>query len=431
MRFIGLDVHRDFCEVAISDGGKARRAGRVATRPAELELFAQSLGADDRVVLEATGNALAIARILAPRVGEVVLAHSRKVRAIAEAKVKTDAVDACTLAELLAADLVPRVWIGDERTRLLRRLVSRRRQLVKQSTRTKNEIHAVLLRNLKGRPPVSDVFGKAGLAWLQALEFGLDEWETVDAGLRQLEFVRAELARIDRAIAEQALASAEIRRLMTIPGIDATTAAALMAAVGDIARFPSPRHLVGYLGLDPRLRQSGAAKPRQGRISKEGSAAARHALVEAAWVAARAPGPLRAFAERTATRRGQQIAAVAVARKLAVLAWHLLSRGEDYAYQRPSVVRRKLRRLELRTGAPRAKRRPGVAPLWGSPGQDDLERELSQHAELAYRRLVTDWQRTRPRSGARRAKAQEVGLSPAALLAGCDTGARIFSAVYA
>src|SRR5262249_36016169 len=120
MRFIGLDVHRDFCEVAISEAGKARRAGRVATRPAELELFAQSLGGDDRVVLEATGNALAIARIIGPYVGEVVLAHSRKVRAIAEAKVKTDAVDACTLAELLAADLVPRVWIGDEATRLLR-----------------------------------------------------------------------------------------------------------------------------------------------------------------------------------------------------------------------------------------------------------------------------------------------------------------------
>ena len=86
MRFIGLDVHRDFCEVAISEGGKARRAGRVAARPAELELFAQSLGADDRVVLEATGNALAIARIIEPHVGEVVLAHARKVRAIAEGR---------------------------------------------------------------------------------------------------------------------------------------------------------------------------------------------------------------------------------------------------------------------------------------------------------------------------------------------------------
>jgi transposase len=412
MRFIGLDIHRDFCEVAISEGGKARRAGRVAARRAELELFAQSLGADDRVVIEATGNALAIARILAPHVCEVVLAHSRKVRAIAEAKVKTDAVDACTLAELLAADLVPRVWVGDESTRLLRRLVSRRRQLVKQSTSTKNEIHAVLLRNLKGRPPVSDVFGRAGLQWLRALELGIDERETVDAGLRQLEFVRAEIVRVERTIAEQALASAEIRRLMTIPGIDATTAAALMAAIGDIGRFPTPRHLVGYLGLDPKLRQSGVSKPRQGRISKEGSAAARHALVESAWGAARAPGPLRAFAERTAARRGRHIAAVAVARKLAVLAWHLLSRGEDYAYQRPSVVRRKLRRLELKTGAPRAKRRAGATPLWGSRPQDDLERELARQAELAYRRLVADWQRTRPKSGA-----------------GCDTGARIFSAV--
>jgi transposase len=77
MRFIGLDVHRDFCEVAISDGGRARSAGRVETRPDELELFGRSLGSNDRVVLEATGNALAIARILSPRVAEVVLAHRR------------------------------------------------------------------------------------------------------------------------------------------------------------------------------------------------------------------------------------------------------------------------------------------------------------------------------------------------------------------
>lgn len=349
-----------------------------------------------------TGNALAIAKVIAPHVDEVVLAHSRKVRAITEAKVKTDAVDACTLAELLAADLVPRVWIGDERTRLLRRLVSRRRQLVKQSTRTKNEIQSVLMRTLQEQPPVSDVFGKGGRVWLSELELPIDEQETVNGGLRQLDFLQAELAHVDRMIAEQALAWPEIRRLMTIPGVDVTTAAALMAAIGDISisRFPSPRHLAGYLGLEPKLRQSGVSKPRRGRISKEGSAAARHALIEAAWSAANAPGPLRAFAERTAARRGRQVAAVAVARKLAVLAWHLLTRGEDYAYQRPSVVRRKLRRLELKTGAARARRQAGAPPLWDSRAQDDLERELVQQAELAYRRLVTDWQRTRPRDGA-------------------------------
>lgn len=172
-------------------------------------------------------------------------------RAIVEAKVKTDAVDACTLAELLAADLVPRVWIGDERTRLLRRLVSRRRQLVKQSTRTKNEIQSVLMRTLQERPPVSDVFGKGGRVWLSELELAIDERETVDGGLRQLDFLQGELAHVDRMIAEQALAWPEIRRLMTVPGVDVTTAGALMAAIGDISRFPSPRHLVGYLGLDP------------------------------------------------------------------------------------------------------------------------------------------------------------------------------------
>jgi transposase len=102
-RSIGLDVHRDFCQLAIADGGRARSAGRVAATPGQLELFAQSLAPTDRVVLEATGNALAIARILAPHVAEVVLAHAKQVRAISHARVKTDKVDARVLADLLAA----------------------------------------------------------------------------------------------------------------------------------------------------------------------------------------------------------------------------------------------------------------------------------------------------------------------------------------
>jgi transposase len=130
-----LDVHRDFCEVAISDGGKARSASRIDTSPQALELFASSLAPDDRVVLESTGNALAIARILEAHVAEVVLANPMQVRAICHAKVKNDLFDARTLAELLAVDLIPRVWISDERTRALLRLTSRRAQLVRQRTR--------------------------------------------------------------------------------------------------------------------------------------------------------------------------------------------------------------------------------------------------------------------------------------------------------
>ena len=148
-----------------------------------------------------------------------------------------------------------------------------------------------------------------------------DERLTLDAGLRQLDFLGDELAAVDKIIAEHALGDANARRLMTIPGIDVTTASTLVAVIGDVRRFPTSRQLVGYLGLHPTVRQSGNGPARHGRVSKEGSAAARHVLVEAAWSAAKSPGPLRAFAERTAARRGRQVSAVAVARKLAVLAW--------------------------------------------------------------------------------------------------------------
>jgi transposase len=388
-RSIGLDVHRDFCEVAIADGGRARSAGRVASTAVDLAVFAASLAADDRVVLETTGNALAIARIIEPHVAEVMLANARQLKAISHARVKTDKIDARVLADLLAADLIPSVWTGDERVRTLRRLVSRRRGLVKRRTQVKNEISAVLQRNLKGRSPASDSFGRKGRSWLAAQELPADERLTVDAGLRQLDFLGEELAQIDRLVAVEARGDADVRRLLTIPGVDTTTAVTLMAAIGDVRRFPSSRHLVGYRGLHPRVRQSGSEPARHGRISKEGSAAARHVLVEAAWMAARSPGPLRAFAARIAARRGRQVAAVAVARKLCVLCWCLLARSEDYVFARPSMVRRKLRRLELAAGAPHRRSGPQADPVWNTDSAA-AERRLAEQAERAYERLVAD-----------------------------------------
>ena len=132
-----------------------------------------------------------------------------------------------------------------------------------------------------------------------------------------------------------------MRRLTQLPGVSATTAATLMAAIGDISRFPTPRHLVGYLGLNPKVRQSGSEPTKYGRISKHGPGAVRAVLTEAAWVAARTPGPLRAFWERTARRRGPNIATIAVARKLVVIAWNMLRTEQDYAFNRPAAVREK------------------------------------------------------------------------------------------
>jgi transposase len=120
VRFIGLDVHRDFCEVAVAEGGELRLARRVPTEPASLSLFAQSLSVDDQVALEATGNALGIARILEPHVGRVVLANPKAVKGITRAGAKTDQIDARTLAQLLAGGFLPAVWLPDEQTRILR-----------------------------------------------------------------------------------------------------------------------------------------------------------------------------------------------------------------------------------------------------------------------------------------------------------------------
>src|ERR671930_1582117 len=132
----------------------------------------------------------------------------------------------------------------------------------------------------------------------------------------QLDFHGEELLLFDAELGRVALASDEVKRLMTIPGVDATVALSIVAAVGDFGRFRSPEKLVSYLGLNPRVRQSGGQPASHGRITKQGRAHARGMLVEAAWVAAKLPGPLRAFFERVRSRRGMQIAVVATARKL-------------------------------------------------------------------------------------------------------------------
>lgn len=158
--------------------------------------------------------------------------------------------------------------------------------------------------------------------------------------MRQIDFLDGEIAILERGIAEHALESDAVKRLMTVPGVSMMTATTFMAAVGDIRRFRDPRQLVSYLGLDPTVRQSGSGAARHGRISKQGASQVRHMLAEAAFVAVSTAGPMRSFYERVRARRGHQIAIVAVARKLTVLLWHLLTREQDYAYQRPSLTRK-------------------------------------------------------------------------------------------
>ena len=393
-RAIGLDVHRDFCVVAICEDGRTRSGGRVPSTPDGIRTLAESLLSTDRVALEVSGSCWEVARLLEPHVDRVVVV-SPDDTGIASARAKTDRLDARTLAGLLWKGELEAVWMPNERVRVLRRRLARREQLVRGRSRAKNEVHAVLMRRLQGKPPCSDLFGIKGRQWLAALELPIEERESVDAGIRHIEFLDLEIAAVERLIAQQALSWPEIRRLMTVPGVNLIGAASFIAAIGDPNRFFTSRKLVAYLGLDPKVRQSGEGPARTGRISKRGSTSARWALVEAAWSAVLQPGPLHAFYQRVKARRGHGKAIVATARKLAVLFWCMLTRGEDYAHQQRSLTRQKLRRLELTAGAAKYSRR--AAGQWATNELTrEAERDLAQQAEISYSRMVQDQQASAP-----------------------------------
>lgn len=395
-RVIGIDIHRTFGEVVFWENGVLRHAGRVDMTRTGLEGFGKTLLAEDEVVVEATGNCMAVARVLSPFVARVVIANPLQVKAIAHAHVKTDKVDAGTLASLHAAGFLPEIWTPDAETERMRRLVARRYQVVRHLTRIKNEVHSILHSHLIPKCPHADLFNGRGRDWLSRQPMPDDERAAIDRHVRELDRLGEDLQELDRTIAQGTLASPEVRRLLTITGVNVTVATGLMAAIGDIGRFKTPQKLVSYFGLNPRVRQSGLGAAHHGRISKVGRSHARAMLVEAAWAAAKAPGPLHAFFVRIRARPGHQVAAVALARKLTVLCWHLLTKEQDYLWARPALVAKKTRDMELRAGLPQKKgNRRGPAYAYNVKELREREADLARQAERTYEQFVARW-KTRP-----------------------------------
>lgn len=401
MRAVGLDIHRNFAEAAEIRDGVARQLGRFDLVRDKVIAFAKHLGREAEVVIEATGNTLAVAKLMAPHVRRVVIANPLQVRAIAHAKVKTDKIDALVLAKLHAAGFLPEVWQPDEATERLRR------EVVNSRTRLKNRVHAVLSSNLL---PVykGDLFSGRGRGWLAKQPLEDQERAAVDSWLAELDRLRVERERIEATLAKAALGDDHVRRLMTVTGINLTIAVGLIAAIGDVSRFSNSEKLVSYFGLNPRVRQSGDGRAYHGRISKIGRAHARGLLVEAAWAAAAAPGPLRSFFMRIMKKRGKPIAAVATARKMTTIIWHLLTKNEDYAFGRPALLQAKLRQMEIKAGLPskRGGNTPGRARDYNIKSLREQERALVAQAEAAYSRFVAAWsERPKDKNKGRRAGA--------------------------
>ena len=207
------------------------------------------------------------------------------------------------------------------------------------------------------------LFGKTGRKWLDNLPLPDEERAMLGRLVAELERVSAQMAELDQVLAQQSLDDPRALRLMTIPGISSIVASTVLASIGDVSRFPTAQKLSSYFRLTPKVRQSGDHPARHGHISKQGNSDARKMLVKAAWSAKTAPGPLRAFFHRVQAKWGAAAAAVATARKLAVMIWHVLSGEANYTFARPAFTAMKLRKLALKAGAPREHGKAG-------PGRD-------------------------------------------------------------
>jgi transposase len=227
--------------------------------------------------------------------------------------VKTDKVDSATLAHLLRTDLIPAAYIPPREIRDLRELLRYRAGLVRLQTMVKNRIHAILLKH-GFQAPVHNVFCVRGREWLTTLPLRPVYKQALQGFLAILDALGEQISVATIAVDREALTSPHALQLCKLPGIGHYTALLLLAEIGDVSRFPSPKHLVSYAGLAPTVHASGG-KVRTGHISKQGSPWLRWVLMEAAIHASRKP-TYRALYERLAARKGRHIARVAVAREL-------------------------------------------------------------------------------------------------------------------
>lgn len=329
MDYYAVDVHKKYSVYVCGNRqGEVLRKGRVAnTREELIQMVAPSAGMA-RVVLESTGNWSFIYDTLEPWVGEIILAHSKELKAIAHARVKSDGIDADTLFHLLRADLIPAAYIPPREVRDLRDWLRSRTAIVRMGTQLKNRIHALLAKNGLSSP-VTDLFGRAGREWLKGVELAPIHREILDRYLRIVDALEVEIKVTNGLVEKRARADSRARLLMTIPGIGALTALLILAEIGDIHRFHSHRHLVSYAGLAPRVRSSGGHTWR-GSITKEGTPWLRWILTEAAVTAAQHSGRLGSLFYRVQQRHGKQTAAIAVARELLVIVYYVLKTKRIY-----------------------------------------------------------------------------------------------------
>jgi len=330
--YVGLDVHKRYCYYAMVDGrGTVVKKDRFRTTGEDLEEFAGALPEGSQVAIEASASGSFVYEQLDEQGIDVHLAHPTMVKPFAKKHVKTDKIDAIVLAQLLRMEYLPESYVPGEEMRDLRTLVRHRAGLVRARTSLKNRVHALLTMEGVQPPAVSDLFGKRGREFLETVKIREPRRLAVDNYLKVLDVLSERITVVEEILEDKAKVTKEVGWLESLPGIGFHNAMLILSELGEVTRFSSPKGLVCYTGLAPKVAQSGD-QIRYGHINRQSNGFLRWALIQSAWAAVRSSTPNRfqRIYRKVKARRGSKVAIVATARHLAESVYWVLIKEEAY-----------------------------------------------------------------------------------------------------
>jgi len=331
MLYLGVDYHKSFSYCTLMDEqGKVVKQGRMENSADGVKDFVRDADGEVIGVMEATRNWTLMYDWLEEEIDGVKLAHPLKVKAIAEAKVKTDKIDSKILAHLLRCDLLPESYVPSQSARLVRQVLRQRIFYVRVQTMLKNRIRTIIDKHPEvGSPPVELLFGVKGMEWLRKVTLPEIDKKVMENDLELLKEVQERISQSDSLIAELGKDDERVKYLMSIPGIGKFLAVLLCYEIDDINRFRDDRKLHAYAGLVPSTYASGN-RVIHGHITKQGNKWIRWAMVEAVWPAIRKDRELRSLYERLKIKKGANCAKVATAKRLLTIVYCILKERRYY-----------------------------------------------------------------------------------------------------
>lgn len=345
MRYIGVDLHKLNFVVCFLDENDQKKILTYPLTRAGLDAFKRELRADDSLAVEASQNCYYFLRQIRGSVKKVVLVNTYRFAPIAKSKKKTDKHDAVTLARYLKMNGLPEVSVPSDQIIELRQLLQARDSLLEMATRLKNMGHASLVRNGIARSRKAFASKRSRKELLEIEELTDADRRILQASLRQVEQLEAEVEELEQEIIERGKAIKGVERLLQITGLNLLTAIALLVEIGDIEWFDTSKQLVSYSGLATSVKQSGS-RDRRGKITKEGRKRLRTILIRAVLAMVnRTKTPLMDFYQRKKKEKGAGKAIVATARKLLTIIFVMLKKELDYWYIQERLYNQKLRAL--------------------------------------------------------------------------------------